>query len=69
MAAVHPTIPGKMRVLSSDVLGVSAGQMFPVCLPGCSHTVRIPFPAELCKWITFKLGDGCPRCRRATASG
>lgn len=66
-AAPHPSLAGKMRVLSSDVHGVSTGEMFSVALPGCSHTVRIPFPAEACTYITFKFAE-CPRCRRESMS-
>lgn len=56
-----------MRVLSADVVGMSAGEMFAVGLTGCTHTVRIPFPLEPCKYITFKLAE-CPRCKRARES-
>ena len=67
VAAPHPAIEGKMRVLCADVRGVTPGEMFAVGLSGCSHTVRIPFPAEPCKYITFKLVE-CPKCKRARES-
>jgi hypothetical protein len=65
VAEVHPTIEGKLRVLTASVVGVPPGEKFPVKLPGCSHMVRIPFPTEPCTYISFKFGGGCPQCRKA----
>ena len=67
IAEVHPTIPGKLRVLTASVVGVAAGEKFPVKLPHCIHQVRIPFPSEPCTYISFKFGDGCPQCRKASS--
>ena len=64
VAERHPTIEGKLRVLSANVCGVAPGEMFALGLPDCAHTVRIPFPKEACTYITFKFGE-CPKCRKA----
>ena len=61
MCEVHPTAPGKMRVLSSLVNGATAGAKVAVRLPGCHHTVRITWPADVRQYLTFKL-SACPQC-------
>ena len=57
---------GKMRLLSSLVHGMAAGQKFPVRLPGCMHVVRITWPDDVKQYLTFKLGQ-CPQCAAQAA--
>ena len=57
----HPTIPGKLRVASSLMAGVSGGEKVAVRLPGCEHVVRITWPSEVKQYLTFTLG-ACPQC-------
>ena len=59
----HPTIPGKLRVASSLMAGVSGGEKVAVRLPGCEHVVRITWPSEVKQYLTFTLG-ACPQCPR-----
>jgi hypothetical protein len=59
----HPTIPGKLRVASSLMVGVSGGEKVAVRLPGCEHVVRITWPSEVKQYLTFTLGT-CPQCPR-----
>ena len=39
------------------------------CVSAVGHTVRIPFPSEPCTYISFRIGSGCPRCKKAAAAG
>lgn len=63
----HPTVPGKVRVPSADVGGVSAGEKIFVRLPDCEHMVKITWPAEVKQFLTFPLANGCPQCRAQQA--
>ena len=61
----HPEVPGKLRLLSSQFQGVSAGEKITVRLPGCLHAVRIKWPDSVKQYLVFSL-PGCPHCKAAT---